>query len=324
VNLFAVPKEFWQLGHGGPDTPPNPDAGTDEIVLNEPLARELGVAVGDTVLLRLPQASLVPRESTLGRKSDFVEESPFRVIAILPAAGLGRFGLQPNQQLPLNAYAALSTVQRMLDQRKKANALLVSGDRAAGDPPPPTAERQLQEQLRPRLADYGVKLEQVERGDVKYFNLTTDRMMFEPPVERAALDSFAAAGAQPTLTYLANYIAAGPQPTKEEAAKLKPDDKWPNAIPYSTVTAIDLSEGRDSTGFGRWTSTLGREKQDGKNKQGENEVISRLADDEIALNSWAFDDLNKQLDANGQPPLRRGDEIRLTFFEPEHPDGQSV
>ena len=53
----------------------------------------------------------VPRETTLGRKSDFIKESPFKVVEIIPSQGLGRFGLQPNQQLPLNAYAPLRAVQ---------------------------------------------------------------------------------------------------------------------------------------------------------------------------------------------------------------------
>ena len=82
--------------------------------------------------------------------------------------------------------------------------------------------------------------------------------------------------------------------------------------------AIDLTVSSESAGapsrFGQWTSQLG----------GKDEVVRQLARDEIALNSWAFDDLNKQLKAHGQPTLERGDEIRLTFFEPEHPDGKSV
>ena len=54
------------------------------------------------------------RETTLGRKSDFIKESRFKVVAIIPSQGLGRFGLQPNQQLPLNAYAPLRAVQRIV------------------------------------------------------------------------------------------------------------------------------------------------------------------------------------------------------------------
>ncbi len=312
VTLYAVDEPFWQLGHGGPERAPQADGPSDEIVLNEPLGRELGAVVGDEVLLRLPEATLVPRESTLGRKSGFVKEQPFKVVEIIPPRGLGRFGLQPNQQLPLNAYAPLRTVQRLLGQRGKANALLIAGGEEPAGVPSGDMESRLQESLRPRLADYGVRVELVERDGGSYFNLTTDRMLFEEPLEQAALETFAARGAQPALTYLANYIAAGPPLTAQQIAKLKPEDQWPNAIPYSTVTALAFADAHSQRPG--WLSTLG----------GRNENIERLAEDEIALNAWTLDDLNGQLRQNGQPALKPGDQIRLTFFEPEHPDGKSA
>ena len=44
---------------------------------------------------------------------------------ILPAAGLGRFSLKPNQQEPLNAYVPLDWLQERLEQPGKVNALLL-------------------------------------------------------------------------------------------------------------------------------------------------------------------------------------------------------
>jgi len=311
VTLWGVDERFWKSQAHDVARLPSAEAEIGEMLLNEPLARELGALVGDDVLLRLPEISLVPRESTLGRKSGFVEEEPMKVIGIIPAEGVGRFGLEPNQQLPLNAYAPLRVVQQMLGQRHKANAMFVlEGGKRLSDAPRAGADLVFRE-VRPTLADYGVRVERVRQGDREYFNLTTDRMMFEEPIERAALEALSPQGAQPALTYLANYIAAGPPLSVAQAAQLKPDDKWPNAIPYSTVTAIDFDT---SALLGEWTSTLGDSR----------ETIKRLADDEIALNSWAMDDLNRQLQDNGHPQLRPGDEIRLTYFEPEHPDGKSV
>jgi ABC-type lipoprotein release transport system permease subunit len=328
VMLYAVPPEFWQLGTGGPQQPPRPANETSladaEVVLNEPLAAELGAAVGDTVLLHLPEASLVPRETTLGRKSGFTALARLKVAEVVPARGLGRFGLEPNQQLPLVAFAPLPTVQDVVKQLGKVNALLVPSRGAAGEQPPAGAETALQEHLHPQVGDYGVKVEPVspaqknrgqrQHGDISYLNVTTDRMLFESPVEQATLEAFAAQGAQPTLTYLANAIAAGPPLSAEAAAKLGDDAPRPNSIPYSTVTALNFPAANDDRGLGRWISTLGAR----------DELIERLADDEIALNSWALDDLNQQLQASGHPPLKQGDTIRLTFFEPEHPDGKSV
>ena len=67
-------------------------------------------------------------------------------------------------------------------------------------------------------------------------------------------------------------------------------------IPYSTITAIDFA---DHAPLGPFLST------DGK-------PLPPLKDDEIALNSWAADDLK----------AKPGDRISVTYFEPESAQGQ--
>ncbi|MCX7428303.1 MAG: ABC transporter permease, partial [Planctomycetia bacterium] len=51
VNLIGCDERFWQAGDGGPSRLP----GRQDIVLNRPLAQQLGVQVGDAVVLRLPR-----------------------------------------------------------------------------------------------------------------------------------------------------------------------------------------------------------------------------------------------------------------------------
>lgn len=286
VTLIAGDDRFWELGTGGPPRP----VGDDEIVLNQPLADKLGVQPGDAVLLKLSQFSLVPPESALGRKSETVRTRSLTVWKVIPAQGLGRFGLQPNQQLPLNAYTSLATAQSLVGQSGRVNAMIVAGRQGPNDEPPEGSHAILQRLLQPQLADYGVRLVRTPRG---YFNMTTDRMLFDEPVERAAAQAFAHDG-QVALTYLANYISTG----QADQAR----------IPYSTVTALDFSKNA-LAGLGPWPVTQGK-------------PIGELADDEIALNSWAFDDLQAQLAAKGEQ-LRIGDRIRLTYFAPEHSGGSA-
>jgi ABC-type antimicrobial peptide transport system permease subunit len=91
--------------------------------------------------------------------------------------------------------------------------------------------------------------------------------------------TFAKNRPQPAFTYLANTIADGER-----------------SIPYSTITAIDFS---DAPPLGPWHTPEG-------------ESISPLGDNEIALNTWATDDLD----------AKPGDEITVTYFEPESTHGQ--
>src|SRR5215469_5977451 len=50
VTLLGITDAFWKLGSGGPARPVT----EGEVVLNEPLAEELGVKAGDNIVVRLP------------------------------------------------------------------------------------------------------------------------------------------------------------------------------------------------------------------------------------------------------------------------------
>ena len=249
VNLIGCDERFWRLGSGGPEPLPS----GREIALNRPLARQLGVAVGDAVMVRVARPGTIPADSPLGRKDETVDSLRLRVSAIIEAEGLGRFGLRPSQQLPRNAYLPLATLQRRLDRPERANAILVAG-REAGAPDTASHER-LQSLLRPRLEDYGIRLEKTPRG---YLNITTDRMLLGPATEEALDRALTGREVQPALTYLANTIACRDR-----------------TIPYSTITAIDFT---DRPLLGPFLDTEGK-------------PISPLDENQIVLNAWAAEDL---------------------------------
>jgi putative ABC transport system permease protein len=273
VAVLGIGPEFWSWGSGGPQKPPT----GDEIVLNEPLAAELHAKVGDEVVLRLPTAAEVPADSPLGRKTETVRSRRFTVSEIIPAEGLGRFGLQPTQLVPLNGFTSIAPLQHMLAVDGRVNAILAAGEKQTD------GAEYLDKKLHPTLADYGVSLKKTPRS---YFNLTSDRMLIEPAIEKAAMKAFAAESAQPAFTYLANYILAGDGRGK---------------IPYSTIAAVDFV---DAPPLGPM-----------KNKAGER--IGALKDDEIVLNSWAADDMAAQ-----GVTVKPGDAIEIQYFEPESTHGK--
>ena len=233
--------------------------GRREIVLNRPLARQLGVGVGDAVIVHLPKPAAIPAESTLGQRRDTILGQRLTVCDIIPAEGLGRFALRPNQQEPRNAYVSLAALQSRLGKDERVNALAVAG-RSVDAIPAPQDHESLQSLLRPTLADYGLSLERTARG---YLNLTSDRLILPSALERAISDHFRgeAAGVQPVLVYLANQIAIGP-----------------HTIPYSTVAALDFTAAEP---LGPFLDEHGK-------------PLAPLADDQVALNSWAAGQLGAQ------------------------------
>ena len=60
------------------------------------------------MLLRIPIASAIPADSTLGEKTDTSQSRTLKVAAVLPAEGLARFGIAPSQQLPRNAFVPIA------------------------------------------------------------------------------------------------------------------------------------------------------------------------------------------------------------------------
>jgi len=254
----------------------------DEIVLNQPLATALQVEAGNEVLVRLPTPSDIPRDSPLARKIEPPSSRRLKVKAVIPSEGLGRFTLHPSQQLPHNAFVSIGTLQDMLDQPGKANALLAVGDDSAAGV---DVAQGLNAALAPTLDDYGLFTKPNAQG---YILLGTRHMLLDAAAETAALQAAAEMKltTQPVLTYLANYITAG--------------DNDRGKVPYSTVTGIDLIT----------TPPLGPFKTiDGQ-------TIDKLADDQILLNRWTADDFKTQGVAIGAD-----DEIRLTYFEPESTHG---
>ncbi|MGE0760702.1 MAG: ABC transporter permease, partial [Pirellulaceae bacterium] len=291
VLVLGCSAGFWDLDESG--VRPEPMPGENEVVLNATLAEELRARVGDTVTLRLPQSNEVPADSPLASKNDRVRGVPgLRVVAIVPASGLGQFSLQPSQRPPANAFVAIATLQAALDEEHGINAVFLS--RREGHDAPADG---LPDWLQPQLQDFGVAVTHVRRGpgpptapdpvSIDYYSVTTDRMVFSPATADVIAGVVRPWGGQPLLTYLANSIRAVGTST--------PSTQASHGIPYSMVTAIDPGEQ-----FPLVDPSGAR--------------IGPIADDEIVLNAWAAQDLG------GQP----GGTIAVDYFEPETAHGQAV
>ncbi|HVT27324.1 MAG TPA: ABC transporter permease, partial [Lacipirellulaceae bacterium] len=275
ISVVGCEPEFWSLGKGGPAKALR----GDEVAISQSIATELGVATGDSVLLRIPLAGAIPADSMLGAKQ--IEKTTrrrrFQVAAVLPPIGLARFGLTPNQQLPRNVFVSLGALQDLLKQRGKANAILVATDipnAASGD----DAEAALKHALQPRLEDYGLRVERL-RSPAGY-QISADELVLPDALVRAAERLWNGGGLQPVVTYLANTITVG-----QGAAR--------RMIPYSIVTGVD-----STSPLGPLSDTAGKP--------------IKLADDEIALNKWAADDLKANV----------GESVTLKYYEPESTHGK--
>ena len=197
------------------------------LVVSASLQRALDIELGDAVLLSLERPSPTYRESLFGRRATDDLVTTLRVVltGVLPDSGAGRFGLRPQQHLPLNAYLNLQALQRALGQQDRVNALLM----AAPDSRPQALQRALGQRL--TLADHELDL----ALHSNYIELTSTRFVLHDSTRAAALASGAALRLKTATfsTYLANAMMGNGR-----------------QVPYSTVTALDdptglyLADGR--------------------------------------------------------------------------------
>ena len=298
VTLLGIQPKFWQFGDSF--TKNLPDLAADEVIINQVVADDLGLdedsLEGARLTVGVPKRALLASDSSLGNKKDLVERIvDLKVVGIVPAKGLGRFGLHPTQIAPRLVYLPINAMQDALNDgvlkykttRQQANMLLLATRLSdAGDAE--IAER-VSRALEPTLGDLGLNLKHVVRSfdDVDvfdYFSLSSDRLVL--PTSTANSIRAAFPKASEVFTYLANEMVA--------VRDVKSGDAKSSGVPFSMVSAVDFT----STSL---PSIAG-------------ETVSPLTGNQIAVNSWTAKDQD----------LEVGDTLRLSFFEPETTHGEET
>ncbi len=276
ARLFGVDNAFYRLAPEQFEKIPE----GREIVLNRELADQLGVVVGDPVVLRLSRPASIPAETPLGRRDTPIENIRLRVVEIVPDEGLGRFAVRTTQRPTRNAWVPLAMLQRWLDRPGRINTIfsVVKQEKKATSSRPTDGSKKTA-RLTITADDLGWQIGTVDKN--RAF-LNTERMLFEPRAETALLEQIKQRSPEvkiePVLTYLVESIRLGLKET-----------------PYATVAAIDF----DESPLGPWKNA------DGK-------PLGSLEENQIVLNRWAADDLK----------AKTGDQVRLSYFEPESVHGR--
>lgn len=275
AQILGVDGRFWGLARRG--SAADGPGETRSVILNEPLARELGAAAGDDVLLRLGKFNTISAESLLGRRDETTATLRLRVARVIPAAGIAGFSPQPAQSPPAAAFVPLAALQKALEQPARANAILFA-------PPESDGGRvdlaQLQRLLKARLdaRDVGLVIRaDAERG---YVSFESDALLLPPALEVALERTVAQLEAPSTrlLAYLANEVRLA-RVESAAATTTRPAA----SIPYSVVVGVDRPPAL--------RTPVGDE-------------LAAIRPGTILLNEWAWQRLR---------PVR-GNEIELSYY----------
>ena len=198
VQIAGVDERFWKLGSATNFT---------GIVVNARLAVQVGIRVGDTIVVRVEQPALISRDASLSGKSDVTVALRVPVAAIAGDQEFGRFSLRAEQVPPQTVFVPLALLQQEMKRLGKANTLLV--DSRTGLSPGSLKSHWT-------LEDAGLELRSNQ--------LQSTQVFIESSVATAGMGL--ASNAVGVLTYFVNEIQLG--------------DK---ATPYSFVTAVGEDEG---------------------------------------------------------------------------------
>ncbi len=258
----------------------------DGVGLSQGLAAALGLAVGDSVLLRVAEGSAVPADTPLGRRSGRSRSRRMRVTALLPPGSVGDFSLRPAEAAAGVALVSLAVVQDLLSQPARVNAAFVVPETESGGSGyrRPLSLERLEQTLSPTLDDLGLVLADEKESGIR---LSSRRLLLEPAVDAAAERVLKPHGGTPSLVFLANDI----RPTGGATAA---------AVPYSTVLGLASAEHP----LGKLVDASG-------------ETLALPTGDGVIINHWLADDLAAQ-----GHQVAIGDELTITCFAPETLHGQ--
>ena len=223
IQVYGVDDRFWAFHGpvGRPGEPAGAGRGPEpgEVLVSGGLARELGAAAEDTLLVRVQKPSAIPVSSLHGRRDDLGRTMRLSIREVLAPEDLGEFSFRPQQGFSRAVFVNLERMQRDLEVGREANTLLLAGI-GAGAPAVAAIEAGLRATT--RLTDLGLRVRALPGPGALAVESTAGLLNDE--VVAAARTAAAAGdmGEQPILTYLANEIRRGDRVT-----------------PYSLVTALD-------------------------------------------------------------------------------------
>ena len=222
VQVCGVNTEFWKLGNTQNEI-------GDGVILNARLAAQLNAKIGDQMVLRVEKPTFLGRDAPLSRDEDNNAALVLEIKKILPDSGFGRFSLQANQVPPYNAFVNLEALQNAVEQKGRANQILIS------EAPPEAAANALQKHF--SLADTGAEWKKIPTQNA--LELRTQRVFLDSLIADAAM---AQPNAKAVTTYFVNSITVGTR-----------------NIPYSMVAGVQgaplpAAKGREEIVLNQWAA----------------------------------------------------------------------
>lgn len=291
VNVLGIKEEFWSLSSLAITNEQKPF--DSNVVINQVLADELGNDVepmNSSLTLRVPKPTQLPNDSPLGKTNDLVESLvDLKIVHVVPNKSLGRFGLHPSQTDTPNIYVPIELLQDALSRsalEHKQELTFANVILLQGKDDHVPATKTTNELLASM------------RPSLEDFGLILKRVKQDYD-GKIAFDYISLSSDRLVLPDAAVSAAQEALPaSKPVFTYLANDIRKPemnSGVPFSMIASIDVDDSF------RPKSVTG-------------EPISNIGANEVVINEWTANDLQAKI----------GDELVVTYFEPETTHGNQV
>jgi ABC-type lipoprotein release transport system permease subunit len=275
VQVYGVDERFWRFHDSSASA--GYAMSQREALVSTPVATELGIQPGDSVLLRLEGHSDIPAESLHGRRENRGRTIRLAARLVLPSGGLGEFSLKAEQQRVKAIFVPLVRLQKELGQDGLISRILIA-ETSPGKESRQEAEASkglegivraatTLEDLGLRVRSLSIPAPRAESPAIECLSLEKASTLLDEPLITKAREAAGSSvlAPMPILTYLANRIQIG----KRE-------------IPYSLVAAVEP----------------------GAIESVDHQATNPSTRSPIWLNQWAAEDL----------PAKVGDTVTLEYY----------
>jgi ABC-type antimicrobial peptide transport system permease subunit len=251
----------------------------NEIAISENLAERLQIKEGGNLLVRIQKASLIPMNAPFVSAEETSVSLQATVKNIVSKDEMGRFSLKNSQTAPYNIFVSIERLNQLMEFEGKANQILISTDLETEK-----VAQSVKHCLTP--TDAGLQIKNIEATNE--IEISTERVFLEEKITETLKKL---PDAELILTYFVNEIEKSEVRSRKSGDGRKSEVGRPKtevgknqspSIPINLLQSLSIPYS--------FVSTLSN---------------LSLAENEIALNRWAADDLQAKI----------GDRITLQYFE---------
>jgi ABC-type antimicrobial peptide transport system permease subunit len=192
LQVIGVDSSFWALSNFKINSPIN-----DEVIISNNIATELGIGLGDLLLLRVDKMEIIPVNAPFAQDINPSLAIRLRVKAIAGDSQMGRFSLSSNQATPYNVFVSSKLLANELDLKGKANVVLVAEASETN-----LSIEQLNSSLKELFSFEDAGLTMRELPESSRIEVLSQRIFIDEPVEKAIISQNIPI--ETVLTYLAN------------------------------------------------------------------------------------------------------------------------